>query len=370
MKTRILLIVLLALIGLSIKVTAQIPTWQWIKTAECSSNTAYGEGYNLASDFAGNVYLTGVYSNIITFGSDTLIDTGAGSVYLVKYNSQGDVIWAKTSVSSGTGVGVAYGIATDPSGNIFITGWYGNAPVSFGTNTLVNLNGPSIFIVKYDSAGNVLWAKGIGSSLTNNDGYGYSAATDASGNCYITGYFQDSALTFGIHTIYNFGTTNSTDIFIAKYDPNGNALWAKDAGGTGDDSGYGIVSDSIGTIYLTGYTGSTIAHFGQDSIYAPWGGANFFLVKYDSSGNVIWVKNSKANLSSTGVIGYNVAIDQQENVFAIGYFTQDTIQFGTDTLIFSGNIDQQNVFIVKYDSSGNAIWAKNGYGHGSSVITD
>src|ERR1035441_1329723 len=107
MKTRILLIVLLALIGLSIKVTAQIPTWQWIKTAECSSNTAYGEGYNLASDFAGNVYLTGVYSNIITFGSDTLIDTGAGSVYLVKYNSQGDVIWAKTSVSSGTGVGVA-----------------------------------------------------------------------------------------------------------------------------------------------------------------------------------------------------------------------------------------------------------------------
>jgi hypothetical protein len=362
MKTRIILIVMLAFLGLS-KVTAQIPSWQWIKTAECSNNTG-GEGWNMASDADGNVYLTGYYNGSITFGTDTLYNTGYYSVFLAKYNSHGDVIWAKTSVTSGTGIGVANGIATDVSGNIFITGNYENDSISFGTFNLANTGVASIFLVKYDSSGSVLWANGIGGNA-----YGYGVATDATGNCYITGYYQDLTLTFGIHSIMNNGTQN---IFIAKYDPNGIALWAKNAGGNGADIGYAIASDAVGTIYVTGSISSPIAHFGQDSINNPMGELNFFLAKYDSSGNVIWVKNSKGNLPATAVKGYSVAIDPQENIFATGYFgyAHDTILFGIDTLAFSGNIDGHNVFIVKYDSSGNAIWAKNGYGIGYSVISD
>jgi hypothetical protein len=94
------------------------------------------------------------------------------------------------------------------------------------------------------------------------------------------------------------------------------------------------------------------------------------LAKYDSAGNEIWVKYSKANLTTTSVYGHSVAIDLQENVFVTGYFPPDTIMFGTDTLKFSGNTDTQNVFIVKYDSSGNVIWARNGYGNGYCVIAD
>src|ERR1039458_4487363 len=179
MKTRIILIVMLAFLGLS-KVTAQIPSWQWIKTAECSNNTG-GEGWNMASDADGNVYLTGYYNGSITFGTDTLYNTGYYSVFLAKYNSHGDVIWAKTSVTSGTGIGVANGIATDVSGNIFITGNYENDSISFGTFNLANTGVASIFLVKYDSSGSVLWANGIGGNA-----YGYGVATDATGNCYIT----------------------------------------------------------------------------------------------------------------------------------------------------------------------------------------
>ncbi|HRR51788.1 MAG TPA: SBBP repeat-containing protein, partial [Candidatus Cloacimonas sp.] len=100
-----------------------------------------------------------------------------------------------------------------------------------------------------------LWAKQAGG--TSND-YGRSIAVDDNGNSYVTGDFAESA-TFGTTTLTSSGYD---DIYVAKMDSNGNWLWAKQAGGTNYDYGYGIAVDAYGNSYVTGYFKSSSCSFG------------------------------------------------------------------------------------------------------------
>ena len=99
---------------------------------------------------------------------------------------------------------------------------------------------------------NWAWAKSAGG--TDYD-YGTGISTDASGNVLITGYFDSPTITFGTTTLTNAGT-GIADIFVVKYDASGNVLWAKSAGGTDGDHGYGISTDANGNVLVTGYFNS------------------------------------------------------------------------------------------------------------------
>src|SRR5438034_11536727 len=101
----------------------------------------------------------------------------------------------------------------------------------------------------FSQAPNWAWAKS-GGSISND--YSNATCTDANGNVYVTGTFQGSTITFGSYTLHNVAT-GSLDIFIVKYDANGNVLWAKSGGGTGYDYAYGICADVNGNVYITGY---------------------------------------------------------------------------------------------------------------------
>lgn len=91
------------------------------------------------------------------------------------------------------------------------------------------------------------WAKSAGG--TNND-EGNSIATDDDGNVFVTGRFQSPSITFGSTTLIKVG---AYDFYIAKYDANGNVLWAQSAGGTNDDAGQSIATDVNGNVIVTGY---------------------------------------------------------------------------------------------------------------------
>ncbi|MBN4066110.1 SBBP repeat-containing protein, partial [Candidatus Amoebophilus asiaticus] len=144
-------------------------------------------------------------------------------------------------------------IAVDGSGNIYITGnFQGTTDFDPGTGT-ANLTSAGlwdIFFAKYDSGGNYVWAKGIGGLGWDN---GLGLALDDTGNVYITGYFQDTAdFDPGAGTVY-LTSAGGEDIILAKYDTDGNYVWAKGIGSTNDDFGYGIALDVSGNVYITGY---------------------------------------------------------------------------------------------------------------------
>ena len=334
----------------------------WAKNQD-AGGTGGGNGLSVVADAGGNVILTGYfYDSTITFGATTLTNLGSADIIVVKYDPNGNVLWAKQQDAGGNDEDVTNTITADADGNIIITGGFLSDSITFGTSTLTNRDSigrtRDIFIVKYDPSGNVLWAKQQDAGGSNADN-AWGVAADASGNLFVTGHFYSPTMTFGTTTLTNADSSNTNnDMFIVKYDSNGNVLWAKqqDAGGSSSEAGRGVVVDANGSIILTGNFSSPTITFGTTTLTTA-GSADIFILKYDPNGNVLWAKQQDAG--GTGVDdALSIAVDASDNVLVTGSFVSPTITFGTTTLTnaTSSNI-YTDIFIVKYDANGNNLWA-------------
>jgi hypothetical protein len=355
MKKTITIFIMLALIGLSNVTNGQAPNWIWAKSA---GSTGSENGNSTTTDAFGNVYVTGGFTSpTITFGATTLTNAGGNDMFLVKYDASGNVIWAKRAGGGGNEFGQS--VATDASGNVYVTGGFSSASIILGTDTLTNAGGTDIMIIKYDASGNLIWAKSDGGTGTEN---GQSIATDVSGNLYVTGSFTSPTITFGANTFNgNTGGFGGSDVFIVKYNASGNVLWAKVAGGNiFDNKGQGIATDASCNVYVTGYFDHPGITFGTITVYDHGGLGliyDMFVVKYDSSGNVVWAKGAGTQGDDRG---YSITTDAFGNVYAIGG-TNYSITIGASTFY---NVGGRDIFIIKYDSSGNVLWAKGAGGSG------
>ncbi len=186
-------------------------------------------GENIALDRLGRCLVTGSFSATASFGDTTLTAAGGRDIFIAKYDENGQLLWAERAGGTDVHGDVGRSIATDPSGNSLVTGWFWGT-ATFGDTTLTTTGDVSAFIAKYDGNGHLLWAKRPGGTDTH---VGEGIATDGSGNSLITGYFFGSAV-FGDTTLNSAG---GTDVFIAKYNGDGNPLWAERAGGTWEDFG-------------------------------------------------------------------------------------------------------------------------------------
>jgi len=326
---------------LFVTANAQSQSFLWAKAAGGTNND---EGNSIATDVNGNVYVTGRFqSPSITFGTTTLTKVGTFDFFIVKYDAGGNVLWAKGA--GGTKDDVGQSIATDANGNVFVTGYFYSPSITFGTITLMNSSiADDIFVVKYDASGNVLWAKSEGGT-----GYddGKSIATDANGNVFVTGYFYSLSITFGTTTLMNVGTSiGSLNIFVVKYDSIGNALWAKGAGENDAEIANGITTDANGNAYVTGTFNSSSISFGTNTLTKTGSTyySDIFVVKYDSIGNALWAKGVGGTDSETG---FGIATDANGNVFVTGYFYSPSITFGTTTLTNTGG----SLFVTKLGGS-------------------
>jgi len=349
----------------AIQADAQVANWQWAKSGHGAS---HDQGNSIAIDASGNSYVAGYFCSLsITFGSTTLINSGNtgnfGDVFLVKYDPSGNVLWARSA--GGSYNDEAMGLAIDASGNIYITGHFINQTITFGAFTLTNSGAIDLFIAKYDSNGNVLWAKSAAGATFD---YAYSAAIDASGNCLITGYFDSPSITFGSFTLNQAG---GGDLFLAKYDPSGNVLWAKSAGGSYRDVANSVCTDASGNSYITGDFQSATITFSSGTLNNTTNSGTYsdaLTVKYDSSGNVLWAKSMGGVLND---YGNSISVDAMGNSYIAGDFQSGTIVFGTSTLTNMGSSD---LFLAKYDGTGNTVWAKSSGGiysdAANSVCTD
>jgi len=360
MKTKFFTIVLLAFIGLSSNTNAQSPNWLWAKSAVGSGDEC---GNSISTDANGNSYITGRFYGSITFGNTTLTNAGGWDIFIVKYDGAGNVLWAKSA--GGTGPVIGNSISTDANGNLYITGQFYDT-ITFGSTMLTSVGGWDIFVVKYDGAGNVLWAKSAGG---NKNDYGNSISTDINGNSYITGEFKSNTITIGSTTLTNAGSYSS-DIFVVKYDGAGNLLWAKSAGGAGHDYGNSISTDTSGNSYITGSFGSPTITFGSTTLTNTSAShVDLFVVKYDGAGNVLWAKSAGGSLDESS---NSIHTDANGNSYITGNF-DGSITFGSTTLTYTGSFGN-DIFIVKYDGAGNVLWAKSAGGSldesSNSISTD
>ena len=237
-------------------------------------------------------------------------------------------------------------IAVDAQGNSFVTGWYQNT-ATFGTVNLTSAGGYDIFIIKYDNSGQVVWAQSAGG--INND-IGYGIDLDANGNIYVAGAFTGTAM-FGT-AISVTSVNNSSDIFVARYDMNGNPVWVQQAGSTTDDQAQAIAVDKAAAkIYVSGYFKNNCS-FGSLSVTSS-GQSDIFIAKYDTLAAVnstpMWVqKGGGAGYD----IPYGVSIDAAGSVYVTGVFTGNANFDGMPAISAGGD----DIFLAKYNSSGIIQW--------------
>lgn len=321
---------------------------------------------DVAVDAAGNVYATGSFESAsITFGSVTLTASSGNNFYLVKYDAAGNVLWANTA----NGIAEGYTVTTDALNNVIVAGYYDGASTSFSGNTLINSGNGDSFIVKYDGTGNLIWATSIGG--ISNAEYVYSIATDASNSIYVTGRFASSSVTIGSTVLTNAGTSGP-DLFVAKLAPSGTVLWADGTGGSFSDIANGLVCDDDANIYVIGNFNSNSIGFGSTTLNSPGTGqSNMFIAKYDSTGSVIWANTVEGYLGDA--LANDIASDGI-NVYVQGEYSAESVTFGTDVLTNAapGSTD---IYTVKYNAAGNPVWAKtcggnnNDYSKGITIDT-
>ena len=311
------------------------------------------------------IYAIGDFMGSASFDvSTSFTSMGVFDVFIAKYDTNGNFIWAKTF--GGPAPDWGYSIAVDTSENIVATGSFlvsVDFDASAGNATLNSFGGsPDVFLVKYDSAGNFIWAEQAGGTSLDE---GLSVETDQSNNIYLTGTFMSNSASFDSNTINLIG---ASDIFIAKYDENGSGLWAHALGGLQNDKGTALYIDE-NEVYLSGVFQST-ANIDPTSTTSPLNSAgdeDVFLARFDTSGNYIWATSIAGNSED---MSNDIGKDIDGNVYVTGFFSS-TADFspgpGTIGVISLSSHGDKDIFVAKYDSAGAVISAMSIGGNGEDI---
>src|SRR6185436_5011177 len=299
------------------------------------------EGMDIASDGANNTYTTGYFTTSATFDGTIITSAGLDDIFIAKTNNNGNLQWLKRA--GGLNIDKALSIDADNSGNILVTGFF-YTTADFDGQTITSAGQQDIFIAKYNSSGTLIWVRRAGG--TGSDA-GNGITFDNSGNVIVTGEFSGSC-SFGSTTLISQG--GSIDVFTAKYDNNGNFLWAKKGSGTYTDRGTDVSTDANGNIYVSGMFSDTITFDVQHN--NPMYNA-MFLIKYNSSGSEQWFRwmGSGTVVNMGGVMVHNSDVNITGNFNSTLYF------FGGPTNPTLSSSYPNDIFVCRYDVLGNLVWS-------------
>lgn len=251
--------------------------WLWARNAG-GANVEYG--YGIALDPSGNLLLTGHYSGTTGFGTYTSVSAGLFDIFVAKLDQSGNWLWLRSA--GGSGFDYSYGIGVDDGGNAYISGYY-DVSAAFGSLPAISNGGSDVYVAKLSPGGTWLWVASAGGTSSD---YCYGLAVDGAGNAYPTGQFWNQA-SFGAANLVSNG---NYEVFIAKVSSGGNWLWAESAGGSGGDYSNGAALDESGRVYLTGFFWSQ-AEFGPVTLNST-GSFDTFVAALDDSGAWLWAKSA------------------------------------------------------------------------------
>ncbi len=339
-----LTLVLLGSLAATSSVTMASPAHHWSQRFGDASTDQ--TSYSVAVDGTGNVLIAGGFLGNANFGGSTLMSAGGTDIFLASFDNDGAPRWSKRFGDNQPNQ-IAYAVATDAADNVLVAGSFWGT-VNFGGSNLTTVGGDDIFLAKFDANGNDVWSMSFGNAST--DQIARSVAIGPANTIIVAGWFLGTV---------NFGGSNLTssggvDIFVAKFDADGDHVWSKKFGGLEDQRLESVAVDGSGNVVVTGYYDGTV-DFGGGQL--PSTAENdIFLAKLNASGNHVWSQRFGSTNNQTGE---SVAIDASGNVITAGHF-ESTVDFGGLTLNAVGGED---VYLAKFDEDGDHLWSK---GFGSS----
>lgn len=335
-------------------------------------NWAYSAGGNgwddVKSTYLGadnGTLMTGMFSNTAMFGATSLTSEAYQDAFVAKYDQQGTLLWARAI--GGNEQDWGYKVTSDNNNNVYVTGYFQSTALHFTpTDSLVKSASSSrnVFLAKYNSSGVFQWAR-LGSA-GNTAGYltSHSVTTDNQNNVIISGDYNKQ-IEFNGNML---PATNATNIFMVKFDANGNVLWTK-AGVSGSICWFtDLTTDASNNIYATGKISTPIT-FGATTVQNH-SGDDMVIGKFDSGGNLLWMQVvGNYILASTTAnnfdCGSGIKVDNSGNVFVGGSLL--------DTTYYDANLNmlivKQFACITKYNNAGNQQWLKQFGNDEKDIIT-
>jgi gliding motility-associated-like protein len=289
-----------------------------------------------------------------------------------KIIAQSGWLWGRGNLGSGND---AYGVASDPAGNVFASGWVlGSTPNIFGSHTVPILSpagSPQVTMVKYDPAGNVVWA--LGTQHAN--AWLYKLAADKWGNSYMFGSFSSDSIQLGNLVARNSNAHGSSQFFLAKFDPAGNVKWIRIGAsnmvsssfyvaGAGLLGGGGVCTDDTANVYIVGDYTDTGTSIGPFHLSCK-GSTDVFVAKYDSSGNIKWATDLGDSLQDQA---YSITSRPDGNIYIIGQTQSKKIDLGNNTIYKPKRVSGYNsyAFVAELSSAGQPTW---GISYGDTLGT-
>jgi hypothetical protein len=331
-------------------------------------------GMAVAVDVGGNVFLTGMFSGTVDFdpgpGVYNLTSAGGLDIVIAKYDPAGQLVWAHSyGGSSDDDHGNA--LTVDATGNLFATGYF-KGTVDFDpgpSNSDLTSSYIDVYAIKFDPSGNLVWARNMGGPSYD---YGYTIKLDGSGNVLIGGSFRFTNSDYDPGPgVYYLNTFADEDGFVCKLDPSGNFIWARQfTTGAFDFSNIFCLSlDASGNIYTTGsFKGKTDFNPGTGVFNMTSNGyTDGFVCKLTAAGEFAWAKLTGGCANED--YGSSLTTDRFGNTYTIGRF-EYVGDFDPGPGVFNmtgyGNVD---VFMMKLNSSGNFVWARQLGGGGNDLGT-
>jgi hypothetical protein len=319
----------------------------WMNEIADISPDLFGAAFTL--DRNNNILTAGLFQTSLQIGNTTLTSANYPyEGYVAKFSSNGVFLWA-SKLDINTGVSLNLTIVSDFTGNVIVSG----------------VTGPSNYLVKFNDSGDKLW----GNIFPMESYYCSLVSTDASNNIYVTSEihldYASGSTTIGSITLTQTPEDGST--VLIKFDPDGNALWAKTYGGVAgamysDGWPCDIKTDGAGNSIIWGWFPDN-AVFGNTTLTNPFTthqAYSLYLTKINTLGDVVWV-NAVYGKKYSFNYGDLLDMDVTGNIYAGGHF-KDTISIEGTEYIPEGIND---FFAVNFTSSGEIEWMKTIPGNGN-----
>lgn len=261
----------------AVQAAAQLPAFTSVKA---TTGTRPHSGNALAVDSSGNSYVAGSFGfegspGTIDFGTTNLVGVGDTDGFVAKFNAAGTCQWARQI--GGLYADDAYDIVMLANGTVLVTGEFTDT-TAIGATNLVSNGGYDIFFAAFSPAGSLLWARAIGGTLDD-----FSVALAAGTDAVFTGSFSgDVDLGGG-----NVFSSPDDDALLFKLNSSGVIQWARSAGGPGLQLGSDVKIDAQGNVFWAGEFELEIS-FGATNLTSD--GPNVFIAKYDANGNLLWTR--------------------------------------------------------------------------------
>lgn len=355
--------------------SAQFIGVQFAESLTASSGVSdYVDIVDVSTNANGAIFVGGQFTGTVDFDpspTNTVTRIGVNNdIYLGRYTSQGALLNSSSIIASGDAQTQTLKDIAVRGQSVYIIGDNeGVATFSTGlaSTNVVGTNGNlDILIAKFDEGLSNIWAYSIGGAENDTPG---GLTVDNSGNMYITGLFRGS-VNFdpsGNGTTKTLTAGTDGDIFIAKYNTNGELIWVNQIGGSFFDVGVDLELDGNGNLYVTGRFNGTVDFdpgAGVSSISANANDESTFIAKYTTDGNYVWAKS---------IIGVeNVAdmsLSYSGKIAIVGYYQLDNADVdpgvGEALLPYDNNLPDG--YLSVYDNDGNFLWAKSIGGPESSL---